>query len=118
MVHTRSGTRNRVTPREFYAQRLCIKGDIDGRRNYNCLFHCGKLTQQYIVDAFVKIESNNLEFLRRNQTKLRVDLYTGLKESLENQAREANVPLGNMFILPSTYQVYIHLIKLIFIFKY
>ena len=41
--------------------------------------------QQFIVDAYVKIESECLQFLRREQDHLRADNYKDLWETIVNQ---------------------------------
>ena len=87
--------------REFYAHRLSIKGND----NLNLHFHFGKLFQKYVVDAYVKVESNNLEFIKNNQKILRVDQYKGLMDHLSHRAEDENLIPGKMFILPSTHQV-------------
>jgi hypothetical protein len=34
------------------------------------------------VDTYIKIESSRLDFIRKNQDRLRVDLYQGLVDSM------------------------------------
>jgi hypothetical protein len=63
MVHTtQSAKRNRVTLREYYAYRL------SKRQELSIIHLAGDLFQQFVVDAYVKIESNNLNYIRQNQT--------------------------------------------------
>ncbi len=58
--------------------------------------------QQYIVDAYAAIEQNRLNYLRRNQKTLRVDLYQGLQDALE--AGDTNTTtLGTRIVLPSSF---------------
>ena len=40
--------------------------------------------QQFIVDAYAKIESERLKFLRREQDHLRADNYKDLRENIVN----------------------------------
>ena len=101
MFHAIPSKRSRLTMREFYAHRLTIKGN----ENLNLHFHCGKLFQKYVVDSYVKVESNNLEFVKHNQKILRVDQYKGLMDHLDNRVTNENLIPGKMFILPSTHQV-------------
>ena len=103
------GNRHRLTIREFYAFRLHFRNlNIAD----NTLFSFGTLFQQYCVHARVKVEANELNFLRFNQAALRVDAYQGLMDHVANQAAAQNVPIGRVFILPSSYQVqYINNIK-------
>jgi hypothetical protein len=63
---------------EFYSYRFAILDD------FNQLLNAGKLTQQFIVDAYVKIEGNNLNFVKQQQSKLRVEQYRGLMDHIIN----------------------------------
>lgn len=90
--------RNKVTLLQFYSYRLAERED------FHPLFWGGKLFQQYVVDAYVKTEASRLDFLRRNQATLRVELYQGLMDHLHAQAAEQNLRPGRMVILPSTFQ--------------
>src|SRR3990170_7150158 len=62
--------RERVTTMQFYSYRLQI-------RNEDWLQKAGRLYQQYIVDQYAKIEQNRLNYLRLNQTSLRIEMYQG-----------------------------------------
>ena len=42
-------------------------------------------SQHFIVDAYAKIESERLQFLRREQDHLRTDKYKDLWETIVNQ---------------------------------
>lgn len=68
-------TRNRLTLNEHAAFRLSIRNDY-----MNLLFRFGALFQQYAVNLFVNIESNNLAYIMQNKTKMRVEEYKGFKE--------------------------------------
>ena len=69
----------------------------------NDFFRMGKLLQQYMVDAYTRIEKSRLEYYRLNQKRFRIASYQGLLDHLENQAERLNVPLGSLYILPSTF---------------
>ncbi|XP_071036457.1 uncharacterized protein [Parasteatoda tepidariorum] len=73
--------RTRVTQLQFYAYRLAVR---DG---FSVLHASGKLFHQYIVDVYVKTEGSRLNYLRQNQKNLRVELYQGLLDALQSQAR-------------------------------
>ena len=66
-----TSTRNRLTMQQFYCYRLAVR---DG---FSPIHSSGKLFQQYAVDAYVKTEGCRLFYIRNNQAKLRVDLYSG-----------------------------------------
>jgi hypothetical protein len=94
-------SRNKITLLEYYAYRLSIKRDL------SIIHLAGDLFQQYVVDAYVKIEGNNLNYLRHNQTKLRICHYQGLMDHLTRRQQDENLTLGSRFILPSSHMVVI-----------
>ncbi|UYV81455.1 hypothetical protein LAZ67_20001239 [Cordylochernes scorpioides] len=51
--------RTRITHMQYYEYRLSIRDE------FNPLLSAGKLTQQYFVDAYVKLESNRLQYIRQ-----------------------------------------------------
>ena len=55
--------------RVFYAYRLATHA------GFNSVLQSYKLTQQYVVDQWAKIEHQRLQYLRENQRQLRVDWY-------------------------------------------
>lgn len=68
-----------------------INSQIRGVDNPNILLYGGRLLQQYVVDNYVKIETQKLRFIRANQDKIRAELYQGLQDCLaagENDARK------------------------------
>ncbi|KAJ8936517.1 hypothetical protein NQ318_022604 [Aromia moschata] len=88
--------RSRVTLCEYYAYRLAVR-DREQRFRY-----ARKLTQQYIVNAYVDIESNRLGYIRENQDRIRADQYVGLAEYLHrrnlNNDEEERLALGNFHL--------------------
>ena len=55
MPHHQAGSRgNNVTLLQFYSYRFAV-------RPFDSFLNAGKLTQQYIVDAYVKVEINRLQ---------------------------------------------------------
>ena len=53
-----------LTLRKFYAYRIAI------RNVFSTIHSAGLLFQQYLVDAYTKIEGNSLNFIRQNQKTL------------------------------------------------
>ncbi|UYV82699.1 hypothetical protein LAZ67_22000600 [Cordylochernes scorpioides] len=92
--------RTRITQMQYYEYRLSIRDE------FNPLLSAGKLTQQYFVDAYVKLESNRLQYIRQNLKKMRTELYTGLMDYIQSEAAAQGVPLlpGKAVILPSSFQ--------------
>lgn len=56
-VLRRSNRRSRTTQCEFYSSRMSIRG------YYNAALYGGPLTQQWIVDSYVKVEANPVKYL-------------------------------------------------------
>ena len=61
------------------------------RQNVSVLLRAKRLFQQF-VDAYCKIETERLQFLRREQTALRADCYQDLRDAiLDNDGDPKNV---------------------------
>ena len=70
---------------QFYTYRLAI------HKEFSAIHHSKKLLQQYLVDAHVKVESQCLDYICRNQQQLRVERYQGLMDQLNSRAEESNL---------------------------
>uniref|UniRef100_A0A8L8KIB6 ATP-dependent DNA helicase n=1 Tax=Heligmosomoides polygyrus TaxID=6339 RepID=A0A8L8KIB6_HELPZ len=68
---------------------------------FNPLLHAGKLSQQYIVDSWLKIEMNRLNYLRKNQKELRLDTVRGLHDYMIGDDSH-DVPPGRRIILAAS----------------
>lgn len=90
--------RQNVTQMQFYAYRFAI------RDAFNPFLSAGKLTQQYIVDAYVKTEANRLNYLRQNQKALMAESYQGLIDHIGSVAEQQGLNPGKPVILPSSCQ--------------
>lgn len=68
--------------REYYAYLLIY------RVKFSTFLHAGKLTQQFIIDMFAKIEDHRLTYLRleATQARLRIESYIGLHDFVHNRA--------------------------------
>ena len=90
---------DRLTCNEYYryliAQRLIL----------GIMHLAGKLFQKFLVDAWLKCESNTLEWIRKNQPRLRIDKYSGLKEHLANLSQHGNARPGIPVVLPASHTV-------------
>ena len=82
-----SGQRQRVTQCEFYSYLMSI------RNYFNTVLAGGPLTQQWIVDSYVKIEENRVKYIREHQAELRVAKYNGLMNYVNNRAENENCTL-------------------------
>ncbi|WP_416879511.1 AAA family ATPase [Litorimonas sp.] len=75
--------RKRVSPREYYVYHLNIRSVP-----MDYIFRAGRLFQEYIVMAFVMIESQRLNFQRQNQKALRADTYRNVRELTDARRRD------------------------------
>lgn len=90
-------TSRHVTAREHAAFRL-------QRRDFEppTMLQCARLTQEYMVDQYCKVETDRLRFLERNQAKLRAELYQGLQDSISRGDGDAR-SVGLRVVLPSSF---------------
>jgi hypothetical protein len=66
------------------------------------IIHDKRLFQEWIVDQFVKVETQRLLWLKQNQNTLCADLYSGLEDAMA--AGDNNLEqLGRRIILPSSH---------------
>lgn len=84
-----------VSCREYYAYRFQV-------RPGNYIVHTGRVFLQYIVDMYVKIENTRLDFLRKNQSMLRSELYQGVVESVGDGIINA-ASVGRRVVLPASF---------------
>lgn len=94
-----------VSQRCYYAYRLHPRNDEP-----KTIFFGGRLFQQYVVDAWSSVESSSLYWLRKNQTKIRADLYQGVRNAANaaQVAHQDNGPAdlgqqGTRIVLPSSH---------------
>ncbi|KAL4090226.1 hypothetical protein QTP88_025121 [Uroleucon formosanum] len=91
-----SETNKKVSSMNYYSYRLMIRENDD-----NHILKCRRLYHKYVVDMFVKIETERLTFIRLNQTKLRSKEYIHLRDAINTDGNAQNV--GRMTILPAIY---------------
>ena len=60
-----------------------------------------QLLNQFVVDAYAKIESERLLFIRLNQQKLRCDDYIHLQDAMQSDIAVSEI--GKKVFLPSTF---------------
>lgn len=84
-----------VSAMDFYSYRLQV------RENSNNILKYGKLLNQYIVDMYAKIETERLQYLRANQTRLRTEIYTDLQDAMQADGNPDQI--GQRVILPSSF---------------
>lgn len=98
----RTKIRQKVTMREYILYRIAIRG-TPPFGSFNPIINAGKLTQQIFVDYYCRIEGDRLKYIRREQTKLRVDTYVGLADAIKVKAEQENLQVGRIVILPSSF---------------
>ncbi|KAL5647921.1 hypothetical protein ACJX0J_042276, partial [Zea mays] len=69
---------------------------------FNPVLHGKRLFQQFAVDTYIKIESSRLDFIRKNQDRLRADLYKGLVDSLHEGENRAD-KIGKRTVLSTSF---------------
>ena len=90
--------RERLTLNKFYAYRVPIRNIFSSIHSSRLLF------QQYLVDAFTKIEGNELSYIKTHQSQLRMESYQGLMDHLDRRAQAEDVNVGRIVILSSSFQ--------------
>ena len=86
----------KLTAMVYYCYHIMVRQTVS-------VLLCAKwLFQQYLVDAYCKIETRRLQFLRCEQTSLRADCYHDLPDAiLDGDGDPSNV--GRRIVLPSTF---------------
>ncbi|KAK6010959.1 hypothetical protein OSTOST_23967, partial [Ostertagia ostertagi] len=90
-------SRTRISQKEYYSHMVAVR---DG---FNPLHFAGKLFQQFLVDCYVRIEQNRLNYDRTHQTELRVDTYRGLTDYVAGDMDIEGPPGARRIILPSSF---------------
>ena len=104
-VTARGRERDKTTPLQYYSFKFQLRAPV-----FPIFQLARKLFLQYIVDCYTKIEGHRLDFLKNHQADLRVDLYSGLQDSIHQNGIDINSPdhdpnrrTGRRFILPSSF---------------
>ncbi|XP_063920386.1 uncharacterized protein LOC135135292 [Zophobas morio] len=93
---TGAATTKKVSCMDFYAYRIMIRAEQS-----NHILKCRHVFQQFIVDMYAKVESERLNYIRYNQSKLRVEDYFHLRDAIANDGTIGNI--GQTVILPASY---------------
>ena len=83
-----------ITQLDFYSFHL------QERNEHSRIVYGGRLMQEYVVDAYAKVEESRLHWVRQNQTTLRADLYGGLADQVHAEDAAAT---GRLIVLPATF---------------
>ena len=90
----------KVTQLLWYAYRLHVRPPEVEPSN---LFKGGRLFQQLVCDAWASIDQCNLTWAANNQTRLRADLYQGLRDRMAQDGVQDMAQVGRV-LLPSTHK--------------
>ena len=94
---TKVDSNRRVTRLNYVRYRIAIRDD------FNPIILGRRLFQQYLVDCYVKIERDRINYCKYHQTELRRDSYQDLMDHLNSYANLQNKRIGKIVILPSTF---------------
>ncbi|XP_058726064.1 uncharacterized protein LOC131597379 [Vicia villosa] len=89
--------RNRLTIREWLSYHIQTR-----LAEPRTLLSSRRLFQQFLVDGYTMLESEKLEWIRKNQPKLRVSKYN----SLNDEGEQSQIPgssIGKRVVLPSSF---------------
>lgn len=62
----------------------------------------GRLWQQYVVDAFTAVEQYRLDWISKNQTTIRSDLYSNIRDAVRKGDHDPS-HVGKTIILPASF---------------
>jgi len=95
--NSRTNSQKKISQNKYAAYRLSVRDDTD-------IFHkCGKLFLQWVVDMYVRIETERLNYIRHHQVELRRDMYLNIYHYVQNQAEENCGIIGRVVVLPSSF---------------
>ena len=73
---------------------------LQKRPEPNVLHRAGRLFQQYVVDQYLRVEHENLLFIRQHQAELRAECYQGIVDAMHE---DNGVRIGRRIVLPATF---------------
>ncbi|XP_070171475.1 uncharacterized protein [Polyergus mexicanus] len=94
---TKLNSNRRITREQYIKYRMAI------RNEFNAFILGRRLFQQWLVDSYVKIEKDRIDYCKNHQKELRTETYQGLKDYIETMANNLNGRIRKMIILPSTF---------------
>ncbi|XP_076951980.1 uncharacterized protein LOC143625563 [Bidens hawaiensis] len=74
----------------------------DRHYHYSLILRSGRLFQQYLVDAYICIEQNRLDYVRLNQNLFRTEFLQGVHDAIAKGDTEGR-SVGKCVILPSSF---------------
>ena len=98
--HVARSRSKKVTQHMFYAYRLHLRPSHIEPDN---IFWKARLFQQYVCDAWASIEQSNLNWIKKNQRRLRAENYQGLSDHVLQDSNLGLADIGRTIILPSSH---------------
>ena len=86
-----------VSANEYYRYRIMFRSN-----QFNIILRCGKLTQQYVVDMYLKVESFRLEYCQNHQKELRSEKYIRYQDAIRSNIQTKDIG-KSVTILPSSF---------------
>ena len=93
-----NNSNRRVTRLAYIKYQIAIRST-----DFNPFLLGKRLFQQYVVDSYVKIEKDRIQYCKDHQKEIKADTYKGLHDYLQNSANYINGQIGKTVILPSTF---------------
>ncbi|KMQ89447.1 hypothetical protein RF55_10925 [Lasius niger] len=94
---TKINSDRRITRGQYIKYRMAIRDE------FNVFLLGRRLFQQWLVDSYVKMEKDRIDYCKNHQKELRSETYQGLRDYLQTTANNLNGRIGKMVILPSTF---------------
>lgn len=89
--------RDMISCREYCCYKIQMRAnDVNG------VLHCGRLLQQFIVDIFIKLETQRLDFFTLNQDLFRTDMLQGIIDFMRLGEIKAS-KIGKKTFLPVSF---------------
>ncbi|XP_055871668.1 uncharacterized protein LOC129923663 [Biomphalaria glabrata] len=80
------------------------RSDLDLRETqFNALHFGGRLFQQYLVDTFIRVERDRIQWIKSNQKKILAEKYIGVSNFLKELAEKKDAVVSETIILPSSF---------------
>ena len=88
--------------KNLHSQADCVVPDMREIK-FNALHFGGRLFQQYLVDTYVRVERDRIQWIKNNQKKIHADKYIGVTRFLQDLEEKNNADIGESIILPSSF---------------
>ena len=85
-----------ITRKQFYSSMLSIRNG-----KFCPILRGGKLLQQYMVEDFVKVENDRMNYFRKHQSLFKSEQYETVMDNMDENGLE--LEMGRHIILPSSH---------------